>query len=115
VRRLFIELYLDEDVSVLVAGLVRTRGYIATITQEAGMAGQNDSAQLAYAVARGEAILTHNRKDYETLAEEYFAAGQTHYGIIIAARRNPYELARRLLAILNSVTADEMENQLCYI
>jgi len=53
--------------------------------------------------------------DYEDLAEEYFTAGRTHYGIIIAVRRLPYELARRLVSLLNSVTADEMENQLVYL
>ena len=30
-------------------------------------------------------------------------------------RRSPYEIVRRLLIILNHVTADEMENQLRYI
>jgi hypothetical protein len=34
--RLFIELYLDEDVSVLVAKLVRALGFEAITTQEAG-------------------------------------------------------------------------------
>ena len=114
-NRLFIELYLDEDVSVLLADLVRARGFVAITTQEAGMAGKDDPEQLAYAVGREAAMLTHNRKDYETLAQEYFAAGQAHYGIIIAARRRPYELARRLLSLLNTATADEMENQLRYI
>jgi hypothetical protein len=32
VSRLFIEFYLDEDVSVLVADLVRARGFIASTT-----------------------------------------------------------------------------------
>jgi hypothetical protein len=35
--------------------------------------------------------------------------------IIIAVRRSPYEIVRRLLAILNHVPADEMKNQLRYI
>ena len=34
--RLFIELYLDEDVDVLVAGLIRACGFHAITTQEAG-------------------------------------------------------------------------------
>jgi hypothetical protein len=49
------------------------------------------------------------------LAEEYFASGQEHCGIIIAVRRSPYEIVRRLLAILNHVAADEVKNQLRYI
>jgi len=37
------------------------------------------------------------------------------YGIIIAVRRPPYEIVRRLSLILNQVTADEIQNQLRYI
>jgi hypothetical protein len=36
VSRLFIALYLDEDVSVLVAELLRARGFTTQTTQEAG-------------------------------------------------------------------------------
>lgn len=113
--RLFIELYLDEDVDVLVADLVRARGFQATTTQQAGQGGSSDADQLAYAVSRQMALLTHNRDHFEALAQQYFAAGRAHYGIIVAVRRPPYELARRVLTILNHVTADEMENQLRYV
>jgi hypothetical protein len=115
VIRLFVKLYLDEDVDVLIARLVRARGFEATTTQEAGQVGSGDEPQLAFAASRQLAMLTHNRMDYEALAERFFAAGREHCGIIIAARRPPYEIARRLLRILNAVTADEMENQLLYI
>lgn len=105
--RLFIELYLDEDVDVLVADLVRARSFQATTTQDAGQTGRDDAEQLAYAVSQQKTILTHNRADFETLVRQYFATGQTHYGIIIAVRHSPYKIVRRLLAILNQVTADE--------
>lgn len=113
--RLFIELYLDEDVSVLVADLLRARGFGAMTTVEANLLGSTDAEQLAHAVSERRAFLTHNRADFEALARDYFAAGRTHHGIIIAVRRPPRELARRLLLILNRVTADEMENQLLYV
>jgi predicted nuclease of predicted toxin-antitoxin system len=115
VSRLFVELYLDENVSVLVAQLVRARGFAATTTQEAGQAGKSDPEQLAYATSRRWAILTHNRVDFERLAAQHFTTGQTHCGIIIAVRRSPYEIVRRLMEILNHVTADEIENQVRYI
>ena len=113
--RLFIELYLDEDVSVLVADLIRARGFVALTTPESGQTGRSDAQQLEYAVSRRKALLTHNRADFEALARHYFSMGRKHSGIIIAVRRPPYDIARRLLAILNQVTADEMENQLRYI
>lgn len=113
--RLFIELYLDEDVDVLVADLVRAHGFKATTTQEAGQTGKNDDKQLAYAVSQQSTLLTHNRVHFEALAQEYCAIGKMHCGIIVAVRRPVYELVQRLLVILNHVTADEMENQIRYI
>lgn len=38
-----------------------------------------------------------------------------HGGIILAVRRPPQEIVRRLLVIINHVTADEMKNQIRYI
>lgn len=113
--RLFIELYLDEDVDVLVADLLRVRGFEASTTQEAGQVGSSDAEQLAYAVSQHRTLLTHNRDHFERLARQYSTTGQTHYGIIIAVRRPAHEIARRLLIMLNHVTADEIENQLRYI
>lgn len=112
---LFIELYLDEDVSVLVADLVRARGLIALTARAAGQLHASDADQLAYAVTQHKTLLTHNRADFEALAHAYFAAGQPHAGIIIAVRHPPYEIVRRLFLILNHVTADEMHDQIRYI
>ena len=52
--------------------------------------------------------MTHNRADFEALARKYFAEEKPHDGIIVAVRRSPQDIARRLLVILNHVTADEM-------
>jgi predicted nuclease of predicted toxin-antitoxin system len=115
VNRLFIELYLDEDVSVLVADLLRARGFVATTTREAGRLGSSDVEQLRHAITEDQTFLTHNRVDFEALAQQYFASGRSHHGIVMAVRRSPNEIVRRLLPILNSVTRDEIENQLRYI
>ena len=113
--RLFIELYLDEDVSVLVARLVRSQGFVATTVMDEGQTGKTDAEQLVYAISRRKTSLTHNRADFEALGRQNAETGQLHCGIIIATRQTPHEITRRLLAILNDVTADEMENQLRYI
>lgn len=113
--RLFIELYLDEDVNVLVADLLRGRGFVAMTTRDAGQLQNSDAQQLAFAVESKMALLTHNRRDFEELASSYAATGKTHYGIILSTRHPPYELVRRLMRILNQVTATEMENQVRYI
>jgi predicted nuclease of predicted toxin-antitoxin system len=70
VTNLFIELYLDEDVSVLVADLVRARGFTALTTREAGQLHASDTEQLAYAVSRHKTFLTHNRADFEALGPD---------------------------------------------
>ena len=114
-NRLFIELYLDEDVDVLVADLLRSRGFVVITTVEAKKRGATDADQLAYAVQNGKVLFTHNRIHFDYLAREYVDTDRSHYGIIIATRRPPYELARRLLQILNHVTADEFENQVRFI
>ena len=71
-ERLFINLYLDEDVDVLVAKLLTHRGYQARTTRKAENLGRSDREQLAYAAQHKEAILTHNRRDFEALAVEYY-------------------------------------------
>ena len=113
--RLFIELYLDEDVSVLVAELLRGRGFSALTAHSEGRLGLTDSDQLAHSVSLARTLLTHNRADFESLAKLYADTGREHYGIILARRHAPYELLRRLMRLLDQVTADEMKNQVKYI
>ncbi len=112
---IFIELYHDEDVSDLIADLIRARGFSVLTTLEAKNLGENDAAQLEFAVNQKRVLLTHNRVDFEKLAKEYFEQNKTHCGIIIAVRRLPNEMMQRLLEILNYTTADEMMNQIRYI
>ena len=112
---LFIAVYLDEDVDVLVADLVRARGFDAVTTLEAGQLGMPDVEQLAFATSHGRVLLSHNRRDFEELAQSYASASLAHAGMILAVRRSPYEITRRLLVILNHVAADEMVNQVRYI
>ena len=113
--KLFAELHLDEDVSALMATLLRARGFAVLTAHEAGMLAQDDPAQLSYAVQLERCIVTHNRVHFERLHAGYLRSGREHCGIIVAARRNHYELARRLGVLLNSLTADEIRNQLLYI
>ena len=71
-NKLFIELYLDEDVDVLIAQLLVGRGFSAMTTREAGQLQKSDREQLAFASKEQRAFLTHNRTDFEELALEYF-------------------------------------------
>lgn len=113
--RLFIEMYIDEDVDVLVADLLRARGFDALTTRDARRLHATDEEQLAFAVAEQRAFLTHNRADFETLHQTHLASGRHHAGILIAVRHPAYEIVRRLLLILNAVTSDEMQDQVRYL
>jgi predicted nuclease of predicted toxin-antitoxin system len=115
VNSLFICLYLDEDVNVLIADLLRARGFDVITARDAKQLHATDAEQLAYAVSQARTLVTHNRTDFEELVQSYFNSRQIHYGVIFAVRRPPQEIAQRLLAILNHVTADEMQNQVRYI
>ncbi len=111
----FIRLYLDEDVNVLVADLIKARGFDAITARDAGQLQVSDPEQLTYAVNQERTLVTHNRSDFEKLVQAYFASEQMHYGVIFAVRRSPQEIARRLLVLLNQVTVDEMQDQVRYI
>ena len=113
--RLFIELYIDEDVDVLVADLLHARGCDALTTRDARRLHATDEDQLMFAAGEQRALLTHNRADFEALHQVYRESGRHHAGILIAVRHPAYEIVRRLLLILNAVTADEIEDQARYL
>ena len=113
--KLFIELYLDENVSVLVAKILRARGFNVTTTDEAGQKGTTDLEQLQFAFEKGFAIVTMDRVDFEFLANEYFSSGKHHAGIFIAADNSPQVIAQNLADHMDRITADEMMNQVIYI
>jgi len=112
---LFAQIYIDEDVDVLVATLLSARGLDATTAREEGMLGESDSKQLIFAVSFNRCLLTHNRLDFEKLHINYLTNNQIHAGILIAKRRNPYEIAERVVILLDTLTADEIANQLFYV
>ena len=112
---LFISLYLDEDISVLIADVLTERGFQVQTARDAGMLRKSDPSHLAYAAMHGLAIATHNRGDFQTLHRRYIAAGRDHAGILLVIRRSPYDIADRLEKVLNAVAADEMRNQLLFV
>lgn len=114
VSRLFAEVYLDEDVSVLIADLLQSRGFRSVTTRDSGNLGASDADQLSYAAGREMVMVTHNRTDFEALHQEYSAEGRTHWGIIIASRRYPHQIVGNMLKLLNQLTADELKGQLLY-
>lgn len=109
-----IKLYLDEDVPVVIAEIARSSGFDAITARDADrhQRSLSDASQLDYATQQGRTILTHNRDDFIKLDDAYRAQGRDHAGIIIAIRRSVvYDVAQRLLVLLNHVTAEEIRSQ----
>jgi len=112
---LFIRLYLDEDVFKDIAPALRARGFDAVSVHELRQYGWSDARQLAHAAAQGRTIFTFNASDFLALHRQYLNEGKTHAGIIVSRQRPIRETLRRLLDLLNRITASEMFNQLRWI
>jgi predicted nuclease of predicted toxin-antitoxin system len=113
VTELFGRLYLDENVPVILAGMIRLRGFFATTARDEGLLGIDDDAiHLNYATSHGLCLVTHNRQDFINLHENTILCGENHAGIIIATVQNLRILAERLVNRLNTHTADELANNL---
>jgi hypothetical protein len=108
--RLFIALYTDADVHGALAAQIRRRGFDTISAYEAGNAGLDDDDQLEYAVSQRRAILTCNARHFEPLFEEWWQTGRKHYGVVVAEQLPVGKLLRRVLRLLNTVSAEEMEN-----
>lgn len=112
---LFIRLYVDEDVHPMVAAALRARGFDAISVHETGRRGLADSEQMVFAVTMERALLTFNMVDFLELHRERLKTGQSHWGIILCEQAPVGEMVRRLLNLLNRVTADELRNQVYWL
>lgn len=83
--------------------------------RDAGMLGKRDHEQLVYSAKNGRVILTHNRVHFERLHTDWVTGGNEHAGVIVANRRDVYQLAKRVATLLNKLSAPEMMSQLFYI
>jgi predicted nuclease of predicted toxin-antitoxin system len=110
----FAALYTDEDMSALVATLLRSRGLDITTVPEQTTLGKTDIEQLEFAISMGRCILTHNRVDFERLHLHYVEQNRQHSGIIVVPQKNAYEIAQRIGILVSALTADEIRNQLLY-
>ncbi len=77
------KVYLDEDLSPVIAALLKKHGIDAITASEVGNVQLSDRAQLAYATREGRAIVTANVVDFIELAHEAVATNVDHAGIIL--------------------------------
>ena len=77
------KVYLDEDVSPVVARILRGQGIDAIGAHEVGKTQLDDKSQLASATKDGRAIATANVVDFLALARGAVATNTEHAGIIL--------------------------------
>ena len=115
---LLIAIYTDEDVTPDLAPALRWRGYTAESTAEANNFELSDEAQLRYAAQPSMALLTYNAQDFIPLAAQWYYQEREHGGIIVSEQYDRHqfgELLRRVLRLLDSLTADEIKNQVVFL
>jgi predicted nuclease of predicted toxin-antitoxin system len=107
-------LYTDEDLSALVATLLRSRGFDITTVPAQSTLGNTDRQQLEFATMLNRCIITHNRVDFERLHQEYIQIDQVHCGIIVVPQKSAYEVAQRIATLVDALTPNAIDNQLLY-
>jgi uncharacterized protein with PIN domain len=110
-----IKVFIDEDVWVGLVEALREAGYDAVSVNELNRKGLSDEEQMTFAIAEGRAILTHNIQDFVPLVEAYFEQDLSHPGVIVARQFDKGTLLRRTLALLNSLTPEELANTLRFV
>ena len=109
------KLHLNEHLSPRLAEQLRGHGFDVTSTLGSNMVGADDDEQLAYAASNQRAIVTFNHKDFVVLHLNYAAEGKVHWGIVLSTVETMDVLRRRLLRLLNTVSAEELKNQMHWL
>jgi len=109
------KLHLNENLSPRLARELRKYDFDVVSSQETDMISAPDGIQLAHAVSEQRAILTFNIGDFAILHDQYMAEGKEHWGIVLSNREPIGELLRRILRLLNSVSAEDLKNQVRWL
>jgi hypothetical protein len=102
---------LDHNVNTDLADELRLLGYDVLVPRETGMAKATDEAHLVRAASEGRVLITHDFKDFSRIATEWFEAGRSHAGIILAPQppAPPYRMfVTRLLILPDELSAEEL-------
>jgi predicted nuclease of predicted toxin-antitoxin system len=110
-----IKAYVDEDVPLSFAEALRNRGVDCVTTQEAGNKGLSDAEQLAFTAGENRTVVTHNRKDFILLHNEYARSGKAHAGIVVADQLPVGLTLKRFMKLWFAKTTTDMANRLEFL
>ena len=110
-----LRLYLNENLSWRIAKALREYGYDVISSHEAEMDQTDDPTQFAFAVSQNRSVVTNNFSDFIALDEEYRKRGKTHYGIILTTKSTLPVIIRRLRALIEKMSIEEMKNQIRWL
>lgn len=107
-----IRFHLDEHISASIAAGLRRRAIDVTTTADAGLAGADDLAQLAFAATSGRVLVTSDA-DFLRLHAE----GAAHMGIAFwhQETRPTGEILRRLLLIHDILSPEEISGKVEFL
>jgi len=109
------KLYLDEDITDLLARVLRTMGYDAVSAHEIKMEGRSDEDQLYYAIKNQRALLTCNVSHFTNLARMCYEKNITHYGIVVTPQLDFKEILRRVTVFLDNIPATDLKDRYIWL
>ena len=106
-----VRFHLDESVTTAVADALNQRGIDVTTPVQAGLLSASDEKHLAFALAEGRVMITHDADLLRLHAE-----GSEHAGIAYCAAqtRTVVQMVECLSLIHAVLEADEMKNRVEY-
>ena len=111
------KLYLDENITPLVAQQLRRRGFDVSSAVEVGMLGKSDEEHLEYASHNSRILLTFDT-GFIPLATKWTSEGSHHYGVVISKEvkmEQIGELVRLCSRLLSQVELKNMADVVLFL
>lgn len=109
------KLCLDEDLTDLLARVLRTMGYDVVSAHEIKMEGRSDEEQLIYAIKNKRAILTCNISHFTNLARRCYENKTAHCGIIVMPQLDFKGMLKRVIDFLDNTSSDDLKNRYVWL
>lgn len=116
-NELFAKVYVDENISKVIAKLLRNNDFDAISASEIGNINLSDAQQLAAAVNMKRVIITSDKRNFLVNSK---AKERNHFGIIIVTKQynipSLNKLVEKIISkYLNRYTTDEFKNVVFYV